>query len=129
MMLKEVREHNTRLRGWLKEKHKKKVNHLVRKFGEMTKPEVVWGDVKKGFPGIFDDKKNFWREGLRNLLLWWDLVRILFWVSLKFCLYKKLCDEEFEVGVEECILQIKWDMTSDEERTSPGTDDKPWKYC
>ena len=139
MIMKEVREHNAKLRGLLKEKNRKKVNHLTRKFGEMGKPEIVWMDVKKdvrdlmGCPRIFDDKKNFSGEGVKEPVIvagqGEDIIlgeseKEILKLGPKFCVYKRLCDEEFEVDVEECILKIKWDMMSDEERGCPGTEDK-----
>ena len=42
----------------------------------------------------------------------------------KFCTYKNLLEEDFEADIEECILKIKWDMMSDENKGEPGLEDK-----
>ena len=32
----------------------------------------------------------------------------------KFCIFKNLCEEEFEADLEETIMKVKWDMMGDE---------------
>ena len=48
-----------------------------------------------------------------------DLLRL----APKFCLMEDLNEEEFEADLEECILKIKWEIMSEDDKEEPGLED------
>ena len=135
----DIRTHCSKHRRQLKEKNRKKVEHLVRKFGGRTMVKTRWEDVDKevrelmGSPSIFVDdvmtkieeiKEPVFVLGPGEEIVLSENERAALKLGPKFCVYTKLSDEEFEVDVEECILKIKWDMMGEDGRGTPGEEDK-----
>ena len=135
----EVRGFCSQHRRHLKEKNGKKVEHLVKKFGGKSVAKNMWENVDKGVrdlmgaPKIFTEEGVIDKEEIKNpvivegpgeVIKLDDNERAALKLGPKFCIYNKLCDEEFEVDVEECILKIKWDLMGDEKKPRRGSEDR-----
>ena len=128
----EVRTSNNKLRMKLRMKFKKKVEHLVRKFGakrfEGVDKEVfkLMGEPKIFVSDVFeaeDIKKPVLVEGEGESISLSDDECAALMLGPKFCLYNNLEEEEFETAVEECIMKVKWDLMGEEKKTKPGEED------
>ena len=131
-LFEEVKQMTSRHRLKLKQKHRKKVDHLTRKFGIKRKTtldkELL---TRMGNPRIFmcddieaDEVRNpvvVAGEG-ENVTLSMEEKAVLK-LGPKFCLFKNLNIEEFEADVEECLVKVKWDLRSTDENVSPGLED------
>ena len=134
--MQEVKDFGSRHRKKMKEKNEKKLKHLVWKFG--TKEKTVWDMMTKeekkpmGDPSLFREDGRLEGEGLRDPAVVMgegeelclteeekDILRL----GPKFCIYKNLCEEEFEADLEETIMKVKWDMMGEELNGSERTSD------
>ena len=134
----EVRSYGSQHRRHLKDKYKKKTEHLMKKFGDQSKSRILWEDVGKdvkdimGTPAIFTKEGGIIREEIKNPVIVLgpgeeDIVlneneMAALRLGPKFCVFKKLSEEEFEVDVEECILKIKWDMMGEDGKVRDSAD-------
>ena len=126
----EIRQHGSRHRKQLKEKHMKKAEHLVKKYGEKYKLRMKWEDLDKevrvmmGSPSIFCGEEGVCKENIKDPVIVlgpgeekidmneYEMSTLR--LGPKFCVYKRLNEEEFEVDVEECMLKVKWDMMGED---------------
>ena len=133
----EVKQFCVKYRERLKKKHKKKVLHLVRKFG-VKKERDDWKELPDddralmGNPGMFNDARSMEKEDVKdpilvngegeNLVLSENEQELLK-LGPKFCLLKNLCEEEFETDLEEAIMKVKLDLMGDEGKEDPWLED------
>ena len=130
-IVEQVKTHVTKLRSNLKTKHRKKIEHLVRKYGKkgVTLDEGV---VKQmGSPGILlseelvaedvRDPVTVTRKGEQIVLS--EEEKQVLRLGPKFSMYCNLSEEEFETDLEESIMKVKWDMMAEEKTTKPGLED------
>ena len=102
----------------IRKKHKKKVEHLVKKYGRRSRSgwEDMFREVKdfKGNPRIFGDKEEAKDpvvvEGKDCKISITKEESSFVKLGPKFCVLRNLNEEEFEADLEECIVKIKWDM-------------------
>ena len=116
-IMKSVKEYTANLKRRLRDKNKKKIEHLTKKYGKMRKNDQLrWVDVDEdvrrmmGTPMMFNDDDKMTVEMVRdpiivegekeNIVLSED-ERELLKLGPKFCLYNKLLEEDFETDVEE----------------------------
>ena len=117
----DTKRHGENLRGELKEKNDKKVKWLEEKYGmRMNLMDELTEEEKSRYEGaeILKKKSEMRGEELRRpeVVKGVDEVITLtneesdvLALGPKFCVRKhKLCEEEFEVDLEECIAKIKW---------------------
>ena len=116
-VMKSVKEYTANYKKRLRDMNKKKIEHLVKKYGRMRKNDQLrWVDVDEdvrrmmGTPRMFKDDDEMTVEMVRdpiivegeneNIVLSED-ERELLKLGPKFCLYNKLLEEDFETDVEE----------------------------
>ena len=135
-LMEEVKSYGVKHRKDVRMKNEKKLQHLVKKFGErhrsyrdlMTKDEME----STGNPSLFREELELEGEGMKDpavvkgegeeLVLKKEEIDILR-LGPKFCTYKNLIEEEFEADLEETIMKIKWDMMGDEKDGKERTTD------
>ena len=135
-LVKEVNEYGSKLRLHIKKKNKKKVRHLVTKYGKndqcgwMTLPDE-WREYV-GRPRIFDDEVKVKPEIVKDpvvvckmdeIIILTEDERDFLRLGPKFCVLKDLDEEEFETDLEECIMKIRWDMMSEDQDKPAGSKD------
>ena len=141
-IFEEVGNHVRKMKTKMREKNKKKVQHLTEKFGRHSK--LRWGDIDKevrdtmGNPRMFNDDVRMEGEMVRNpVFVEWDDENIhlsddeldVLRLGPKFCLLKSLDEEDFETDLEECIMKIKWDMMSEDGKKQPGEEEIAWRIA
>ena len=119
-ILSEIKELSAKQRDRLKKKHKNKVIHLVKKFGQNSKDLVNWNEVDKEIRDLVGNPKIFGGEEIKsdeikdpviitgldeNITLSNEEIELLK-LGPKFCVLKDLNDEEFETDIEECIMAM-----------------------
>ena len=125
-LVEDVKNNVNKHRVFLKKKNKKKVEHLVWKYGNMLRENVDMEVTKKmGYPLVFGEDELLKPEDVRkpvvvvrdgeSIQLNEDEEQVLM-LGPKFCLYVNLSEEELETNVEECIMKIKWDMMGEERK-------------
>ena len=119
----------------IKEKNEKKLQHLVKKYG--MKPKNCWDLLTKeernlmGNPSLYGEGNILVGEMMKDpavvtgegeeLRLTEDEISVLR-LGPKFCIFKNLCEEEFEADLEETIMKVKWDMMGEEVNGKVRTD-------
>ena len=137
-IVEEVKSVCNQLRMTLRTKNRKKVEHLVRKFG-VKKFEGVDREVfkKMGEPKIFVDnsieaediKKPVIVEGEGETVTLSEEECEALMLGPKFCLYNNLEEEEFETALEECIMKVKWDLMGEERQPKGGLEEIAFKIA
>ena len=116
-IIAEVKDRTTNLRAQLKLKHKRKLEHLIMKYGRKKCDNLDMEVVKKmGNPRIFGEDECVKAEDIRKpvivenegekVTLSDDEAGALM-LGPKFCLYNVLTEEEYETNLEECIMKLK----------------------
>ena len=129
-LVDEVKTYAIAHRGKVKLKNKKKVEHLISKFGKKRKDDLDMNVVKcMGNPRIFCEEEVLSPEVVRDPVVVLregesiqlsDDEREVLKLGPKFCLYTILNEEEFETNVEESIMKIKWDLMGEDKKPKAG---------
>ena len=130
-IVEDVKKYTSSHREKLKTKYKKKVEHLVKKFGIQKKVGLSSVMLEQmGNPRIFSEEIK--PEEIKDpvvvemvgeeIKLSEDETNALK-LGPKFNLYVDLCDEEFETDVEEAILKVKWDLMGEDNTEEKGLED------
>ena len=91
-----------------------------------------------GNPTIFDDKVIFGGdavkppvivEGVGEDIVLSKAETEMLQLGPKFCLYKNLCEEEFEADVEECLMKVRWDLMGDDDKPEPDVVNIAWEIA
>ena len=122
------------IRGHARKKFRKKKRFLVTKYGQksgMMMNELSKEDQSKyGGSWIFDEK---WKwdpieamepcviRGEDKSMMINEDERNLLKLGPKFCVLSNLCDEEFEVELEQSLMKVRWDMMSEEDKNKRKT--------
>ena len=132
-LMKDVKANSVKLRSKLRMKYKKKVEHLITKYGVMgaVKYEVDDNLLKyMGNPKIFvtdlepeEVKKPVLVENVGENIEINDDEYELLKLGPKFCILVNLSDEGFEADLEETLMKVKWDLMGEENENKPGVDD------
>ena len=131
-LMDNVKKNARNLRGMLKKKYKKKIEHLDNKFGQKRQHDADKNLLSSmGNPSIFvsdlepeEIKNPVIVEGRdENIVLSVDEMDVLK-LGPKFCVYANLDEEIFETDLEEAIMKIKWDMLGDsDDKKKTGLED------
>ena len=140
-ILREVKKTNVKLKEILKKKNKKKVDHLVKKFGRSrnSKKTEVDDNMTRlvGTPDMLNDDIEIQRmnivdpvivEQVGEKIVLTENERAALRLGPKFCVFNDLNDETFECDIEECLLKVKWDMMGDEPAKERDTADVAMEF-
>ena len=129
-LIEDVKTHVATHRSMIKKKNKKKVDHLVAKYGKRRHEDLDMDVVRKmGCPRIFGDEEELSPEVVRDPVIVQregesiqlnEDEREVLRLGPKFCLYTNLSEEEYETDVEECVMKIKWDLMGEDKKPKPG---------
>ena len=137
-----VREYIVGYKKRLRDKNRRKVEHLTKKYGMKRSNQLRWGDVNDemkrmmGTPRMFMDDcvmkgetvvDPVIVEGENEQIVLSENERELLKLGPKFCTFNRLVDEDFETDLEECIMKVKWDMMGDGEEKERGSEEKAFE--
>ena len=127
-ILKDLRKSTKVIRKRAREKFKKKEKFLEGKYGKKETPgieELKKEDrLKYGKANIFDEKYRWTREDNTDPSVVSGKVQLkineeemaLLRLGPKFNVMGKLCEERFEVELEQTIMKVKWELMGKEEK-------------
>ena len=125
-IIKETRNNGEKLREKLREKNVRKIEELEKKYGgkievfeELTEKENEEYGEAKLFQENCDMRGEVLREpevvrGKDEVIMLSEEEKQVLALGPKFCVRKRLNEEEFDVDLEECIAKVKWEMMGED---------------
>ena len=132
-IVKDIGLNMDRLRVQIRKENEKTINFLVNKYGKRKSGLEDWPDEVKKYESakIFMEKCAIAAEAMKGPVIVAgddELINLdddeTEFLSLgpKYCIFKNICEEEYENNVEQAILKYKWDIMGDEEKDKKPVD-------